>query len=88
LQGHVIRGFAGGSWLSVDATFYAGGRSTINGILKADLQQNWRFGATYAIPVDRKNSVKLYASTGLSDRTGNSFDLVGIAWQHRWGAGL
>jgi hypothetical protein len=24
----------------------------------------------------------------LSDRTGNSFDLVGIAWQHRWGGGL
>jgi len=88
LQGHVIRGFAGGSWLSVDATYYAGGRSTLNGILKADLQQNWRLGATYAIPVDRKNSVKLHASTGLSDRTGNSFDLVGIAWQHRWGAGL
>ena len=88
VQGHVIRGFSGGSWLSVDATWYAGGRSTLNGILKADLQQNWRFGATYAIPIDRKNSIKLYASTGLSDRTGNSFDLVGIAYQHRWGAGL
>lgn len=88
VQGHVIRGFGGGSWLSIDATYYAGGRNTINGILKADLQQNWRFGATYAIPLDRKNSIKLYASSGLSDRTGNSFDLVGIAYQHRWGAGL
>jgi hypothetical protein len=88
LQGHVIHGFSGGSWLSVDATYYAGGRNTINGILKADLQQNWRFGATYAIPLDRKNSIKLYASTGLSDRTGNSFDLVGIAYQHRWGEGM
>jgi len=88
VQGHVIRGFSGGSWLSVDATYYAGGRNTVNGVLKADLQQNWRFGATYAIPIDRKNSIKLYASSGLSDRTGNSFDLVGIAYQHRWGAGL
>ncbi len=88
VQGHVIRSFGGGSWLSVDATYYAGGRTTLNGILKADLQQNWRFGATYAIPIDRKNSIKLYASTGLSDRTGNSFDLVGVAYQHRWGAGL
>lgn len=88
VQGHVIRSFGGGSWLSVDATYYAGGRTTFNGILKADLQQNWRVGATYAIPVDRKNSVKLYASSGLSDRTGNSFDLVGIAWQHRWGEGM
>jgi hypothetical protein len=88
VQGHVIRSFGGGSWLSVDATYYAGGRSTLNGILKADLQQNWRVGATYAMPLDRRNSIKLYASTGLSDRTGNSFDLVGIAYQHRWGGGL
>jgi hypothetical protein len=88
VQGHAIHSFRGGSWLSVDATYYAGGRSTLNGVVKADLQQNWRAGVTYAIPIDRKNSVKLYASTGFSDRTGNSFDLVGIAWQHRWGEGM
>jgi len=87
-QAHAIYGFSGGSWLSIDATYFAGGRTTFNGILKADLQQNWRAGATLAVPVDRHNSVKFYASTGLSDRTGNSFDLVGIAWQHRWGGGL
>jgi hypothetical protein len=87
-QAHVIYGFKGASWLSVDATYFAGGRTTFNGVLKADLQQNWRAGATYAIPIDRRNSIKLYASSGLSDRTGNSFDLVGIAWQHRWGGGL
>jgi hypothetical protein len=87
-QAHAIYGFAGGSWLSIDATYFAGGRTTFNGVLKADLQQNWRAGATFAIPIDRLNSIKLYLSSGLSDRTGNSFDLVGIAWQHRWGGGL
>jgi len=87
-QAHAIYGFAGGSWLSLDATYFAGGRTSLNGVLKADLQQNWRAGATFAIPVDRLDSIKLYASSGLSDRTGNSFDLVGIAWQHRWGGGL
>ena len=88
VQGHTIYGFRGGSWISVDATYFAGGRTTFNGVLKADLQQNWRVGATLAMPLDRLNSIKLYASSGLSDRTGNSFDLVGIAWQHRWGGGL
>jgi hypothetical protein len=87
-QAHVIHGFAGGSWLSVDATYFGGGRTTFNGILKADLQQNWRAGATLAIPIDRLNSIKLYVSSGLADRTGNSFDLFGVAWQHRWGGGL
>ncbi len=26
--------------------------------------------------------------TGVSTRTGSSFDAIGIAWQYRWGGGL
>ena len=85
---HVVYNFPSTMWISVDATYFAGGRSTVNGVLSNDLQQNWRTGATWAIPVDRNNSVKLYASTGVAARTGNDYDLVGIAWQYRWGGGL
>ncbi|HQR12668.1 MAG TPA: transporter [Casimicrobiaceae bacterium] len=88
LQGHVIYGFRNGIWTSVDATYFAGGRTTINGALNYDLQQNWRIGATLALPVDRWNSIKFYASSGVSARTDNSFDLVGVAWQYRFGGGL
>jgi hypothetical protein len=88
LQGHVIYGFSSGIWTSVDATYFAGGRTTINGELNYDLQQNWRIGATLALPVDRWNSIKFYASSGVWARTGNNFDLVGVAWQYRWGGGL
>jgi hypothetical protein len=87
-SGHAIYNFASGIWASCDATYFSGGRTTIDGAQANDLQQNWRAGATLAIPVDRLNSLKLYASRGLSARTGNSFDLVGIAWQLRWGGGL
>jgi hypothetical protein len=83
-RGHVIYGFANGMWLSVDATWYAGGRTTVNGVLNNDLQQNWRLGSTLAFPIDRAFSIKLYASSGVSDRTGNSFDLLGLALQYRW----
>jgi hypothetical protein len=38
--------------------------------------------------VNASNSVKFYASSGVSARTGNSYDLVGIAWQYRWGGGI
>ncbi|HXZ50215.1 MAG TPA: transporter [Usitatibacter sp.] len=85
---HAIYNFASGIWASCDATYFAGGRTTIDGAKANDLQQNWRAGATLAIPIDRTNSIKLYASRGLSARTGNSFDLLGIAWQLRWGGGL
>ena len=88
LQGHAIHSFRSGIWASLDLTYFAGGRSTIDGVAKNDLQQNWRVGATLAIPVDRRNSIKLAASSGVSARTGNNFDLLAVAWQYRWGGGL
>jgi hypothetical protein len=88
LQAHAIYGFSSGVWASGDATWFAGGRTTLDGVLGNDLQQNWRVGGTLAFPVDLHNSLKLYASDGVSARTGNSYDLIGIAWQYRWGGGL
>jgi hypothetical protein len=87
-QLHVIHSRPSGIWGSLDATYFAGGRTTIDGVRSNDLQQNWRVGGTLSFPVDRHNSIKLYASTGVSDRTGNDFDALGIAWQYRWGGGL
>jgi hypothetical protein len=88
MQGHVIYGFRSGIWASVDTTYFTGGRTTINGVRNSDLQQNWRVGGTLALPVDRANSIKFYASSGVSARTGNNYDLIGVAWQYRWGGGL
>jgi hypothetical protein len=88
LQGHVIYGFRSGIWGSLDGTYFSGGRTTIDDVLNNDLQQNWRVGATLAFPMDARNSIKLYGSSGVSARTGNDFDLFGIAWQFRWGGGL
>ncbi len=87
-QGHAIYAFPRGAWGSLDATYFIGGRTTIDGTRNYDLQQNWRVGATLALPIDRLNSVKLYASSGVSARTGNNFDGIGIAWQFRFGGGL
>ena len=88
LQGHVIYGFRSGIWTSVDATYFTGGRTTVNDVLNSDLQQNWRVGGTLAFPVDRENSIKFYACKGVSARTGDNYDLIGVAWQYRWGGGL
>ena len=88
LQGHLIYGFRSGQWISLDVTGFAGGRSRVDDILGNDLQQNWRAGLIFAMPVDRRNSIKFSASSGVSARTGNNFDALGFAWQHRWGGGL
>ena len=88
LQGHLVYSFQSGVWGSLDGTYFTGGRTTLDGELNNDLQQNWRVGATLAFPVNVRNSIKLYGSSGVSARTGNNFDLLGIAWQYRWGGGL
>lgn len=87
-QTHAIYNFRSGIWGSIDATYFTGGRTTLNGEHNEDRQNNWRLGGTLALPVDVHNSVKLYASRGVSARTGNDYDLLGIAWQYRWGGGL
>jgi len=88
LQGHAIYSFASGIWASIDATYFTGGRTNINGIRNNDLLQNWRVGGTLAFPLNAHNSIKLYASSGVSSRTGNDYDLIGLAWQYRWGGGF
>ncbi len=86
-QAHVIYNFPRGRWASFDVNYFTGGQTTVGGKVKDDLQKNWRLGATYAFPLRAQDSIKLYASSGVSARTGNNFDVLGIAWQHRWGGG-
>ena len=87
-QGHLIYNFTPGIWGALDVNYYTGGRTSIDNTLADNLQQNWRVGATLALPITRQHSIKLYGNTGVSSRTGSDFDLVGIAWQYRWGEGL
>jgi hypothetical protein len=88
LQGHVVYSFPKHIWLALSATYFAGGRTTIDGVTRDDLQQNWRTGFTLALPIDRHHSVKLFGNSGVSTRTGTDYDSLGIAWQYRWGKGF
>jgi hypothetical protein len=72
----------------LDGTYYTGGRTTVNGKLGDDRQNNTRWGVTLAYSLDRMNSIKGYYSSGASARTGTDFQVIGLAWQVRWGAGL
>jgi hypothetical protein len=86
-QMHVVSEFGSGFWGSLDATYYYGGRTMIDGE-KSEPLQNARMGLTVSMPVNRYNSIKFFGSTGIYSRTGSDFDAVGAAWQVRWGGGL
>ena len=87
-QTHAIYYFPSTAWISVDATYYIGGQSYLNGIAINGSQENWRFGSTASYPINKHNSIRLSASTGVYSRTNNSYDLFGISWQYRFGGGL
>jgi hypothetical protein len=87
-QGHLIYNFPRGIWAALNATYYTGGRTSIDGVKGDDLQRNWRFGTTLTVPLNIHNSLKFYFSSGALTRIGGDFDLVGVAWLYRWGGGL
>jgi hypothetical protein len=84
IQAHASYTFKPRLWLAGDATFYTGGRTTVNGVAKADVQSNSRVGLTLALPVGRRGAVKVAWSTGFTTRIGADFTSVGIAWQTVW----
>ena len=88
IQGHLIYNSGAGVWGGVNGTYYTGGRTTTDGVQDDNFQGNTRLGLTFSLPVNRHNSIKFYASTGVSTRTGSDFDAAGIAWQYRWSVGF
>lgn len=88
LQLHVIHSFAPGIWAALNGTYYGGGRSTINGVERDTRQSNTRLGATVALPVSTRNSVKLFGSIGTTSRIGTNLNVAGLTWQYRFGGGI
>ena len=87
-QGGLIHDLSWGIWLAVNGIYYTGGRATVNGVQRNDLQQNSRASLTVAFSVDWHNFVKISANTGVSMRTGADYNGYSIAWRYRWGGGL
>jgi hypothetical protein len=88
VQGHLIYAFENGIWASLDATWFEGGKSAVDGVSNHDYQENSRYGCTLTLPLNRNHSIKLNASKGGYTRTGSDFDAVGMVWQYRFGGGL
>ena len=87
-QLHVTYNFPRNIWLAVSATYFTGGETAVDGVTNDDRQSNWRTGITLALPINRKHSLKLYGSSGVSTRTGSNYDAFGVFWQYLWGGGM
>jgi len=72
-------------WVSLDANFWRGGKTSLNGVENpATLQQNSRVGITASFPVSRHQSVKLSYARGAYIRFGGDYQILSAAWQYSW----
>jgi hypothetical protein len=81
LQGHLSYTFGRRAWVAVNGTWYSGGTTSIDGVEKADLQRNSRLGATLAMPIGARQSLKFAYSAGATTRVGADFRTFTAAWQ-------
>jgi hypothetical protein len=75
-----VRRFKPGFWASLDANFYTGGRSTVGGELKADLQRNSRFGGTVVFPIHGRHGIKAGYSPGVVTKSGGDFSTILVSY--------
>jgi len=87
-QAHVSYSLRPRLWIAVDANFYTGGRTSVDGIPGNDLQRNSRLGGTISIPVTKRQSLKFSGSSGAITNIGADFISIGVAYQYLWGGGL
>ena len=88
IDGHFARLFGKGIWASVDLGYIVGGRTATDGAPSSETQKSARVGATLAIPLAQRHSIKLWYFAGLYTRLGSDFDNLAIVYQYRWGGGV
>jgi hypothetical protein len=83
-QTHVIYTLRQRMWVALDATYYNGGRTVVDGVIKADVQSNSRLGATFSFPVTQRQSLKVLTAKGLTSRFGGNLSTFAVGWQYAW----
>jgi len=84
LQAHLSYTFAPRLWLGASGTWYTGGTTSVDGVSDRNRQDNSRAGLTLAVPVGKRNSIKLAWSKGVTARFGGDLETYSLSWQYLW----
>lgn len=84
LQGHLIYTLRPRMWVSVNGTYFSGGRTKLDGVLNEDRQKNARVGATFSMPLTQQQSVKFAWAKGVTTRIGGDLNMFVAGWQYAW----
>jgi hypothetical protein len=80
---HLVKVTASGLWVSLDANLYYGGRTTVDGVVRGDLQRNSRLGATLFYPIGG-HAVRGSYSFGAVTSSGGDFQTISIGYLRAW----
>jgi len=84
-EGHFSYDFSQRLWVSLDANFWRGGVTSLNGVENpVTKQQSSRVGLTASIPLTAHQSIKVSFSDGAYVRYGGNYQSISAAWQYGW----
>lgn len=81
---HLVKRIKPGFWASLDVNYYRGGRTTVGGVLNADLQRNSRLGGTIVYPVRKRNAIRASYNTGLVTSSGGDYRNLSLSYVFIW----
>jgi hypothetical protein len=56
VQGHASYYFKNLMWVSINTTWFNGGKTLVDDVPQGDLLDNWRLGATWSVPIAKGQS--------------------------------
>lgn len=81
VQGHVSYYFKNLMWVSINATWFNGGKTLVDDVPQGDLFDNWRAGATWSVPIAKGQSLKLQFHVGAFTASGYDYNAVSLVYQ-------
>jgi hypothetical protein len=83
-QVHLRYRFRRGLWAALDANYWHGGATAVDGVKGDDLQNNSRVGFTVSWQVHKGHNIRFAVSRGAFTRIGGDFDSFGVSYGYSW----
>ena len=85
LKANIIKSFnKKGMWLAFSTGYGYGAQTYVNTVRRDALISQLRLGATYALPLSKKNILKFAVGSGIRFQQGADFDVLGVTFSHMW----
>jgi len=81
IQIHASYYFKNSMWVSINTTWFNGGKTFVDEKPQGDLLDNWRTGVTWSVPVAKGQSLKLQFHTGAFTESGYDYKAVQLVYQ-------